>query len=157
MSESVKVVFDCNVFLQALANPDGPAGRCVEMALSGQVSLYLSPIVLEEIRRVTSYPKLVAKFKLRSERVVALMDNLPKAAVIVPTVPELWCYDRDPDDAHYIINLALAAGATLVVSRDRDLLDLMDLAKPEAAKFQLRFPALRILDPVGFLQEVDSR
>lgn len=79
MSESTKVVFDCNVFLQALANPDGPAGRCVEMALSAQVSLYLSPIVLEEIRRVTSYPKLIAKFELSALSLCSIICRRPRS------------------------------------------------------------------------------
>lgn len=64
-------------------------------------------------------------------------------------------YDRDPDDAHYV-NLALAADARLILSRGKDLLDLMDSTKPEAAEFQKRFPTLRILNPVGFLREVAS-
>jgi len=155
MSEVLKVVFDCNVFLQALANPLGPAGQCVAMAFTGEVALYISPVVLDEIRRVTAYPKLVVRFNLRPDRVAALLANLPKIGVIIPTVPEVWRYDRDPDDAHYI-NLALAADARLVVSRDRDLLDLMDSSKPEAAQFQGRFPLLRIVDPVEFLREMDE-
>jgi len=153
VSERHRVVFDCNVFLQALANPVGPAGRCVELAISGKVALYISPHILDEIREVTSQPKLIAKFRLRPDRVAALLDNLPKAAVMVPSYREVWKYDRDPDDAHYV-NLALVANAKLIVSRDRDLLDLMDSSKPEAAEFQKRFPALRILDPVLFLREV---
>lgn len=47
-------------------------------------------------------------------------------------------------------------GAALVVSRDRDLLDLMDPTKPEAAAFQNLYRSLRILDPVAFLREVDA-
>ncbi len=153
MSETLKVVFDCNVYLQALANPAGPAGRCVELALRGVVALYVSPFVLDEIRRVTSYPQLIARFKLRPSRVAVLLDNLLKVAVVVPVVAELWRYDRDPDDAHYV-NLAVIAGASIVVSRDNDLLDLMDLGRPEAVEFTSKFPSLRILDPVAFLQLV---
>ncbi len=105
MSQSLKVIYDCNVLLQALANPDGPAGRCVTLALEGKVALFISPHVLDEIRDVTQRPKLVAKFRLRRNRVEALLDNLPKSSVVVPSVPELWTYPRDPDDAHYV-NLA---------------------------------------------------
>jgi len=126
------------------------------MALAGQVALYFSPVVLDEIRKVTSYPKLIAKFRLNLNRVTALLENLPKVAIIVPFVPELWRYARDPGDAHYV-NLALAAEATLIVSRDADLLDLMDSLKPEAAEFQKRFPALRNVDPAGFLRELASQ
>ena len=61
----------------------------------------------------------------------------------------------EPGDAHYI-NLALAADARLIVSRDKDLLDLMDPAKPEAAEFQGRYPLLRILNPVAFLREIGA-
>jgi predicted nucleic acid-binding protein len=39
MSDRLRVVFDCNVFLQALANPDGPAGQCLEFALTGKATL----------------------------------------------------------------------------------------------------------------------
>jgi predicted nucleic acid-binding protein len=59
MSAAIKVVFDCNGFLHALGDPDGPAGRCVQLAITGKVSLYISPQVLDEIRDVTSRPKLV--------------------------------------------------------------------------------------------------
>jgi predicted nucleic acid-binding protein len=69
--------------------------------------------------------------------------------------PLVFSYQRDPDDAHYV-NLAIAAQAELIVSRDRDLLDLMDPTKPEAADFQRRFPQVRIVDPVGFLVEIEA-
>ena len=77
------------------------------------------------------------------------------AATLLEGFPEIFSYQRDPDDAHYI-NLALAADARLIVSRDKDLLDLMDATKPEAAEFQQRYPSLRILSPVGFLREIDA-
>ena len=48
------------------------------------------------------------------------------SATILEAFPELFAYARDPDDAHYV-NLALAADAKLIVSRDKDLLDLMDV------------------------------
>lgn len=115
----MNVVFDCNVFVQALANPVGAAGRCVELALQGKVTLFISTQILDEIRRVVAYPKTRTKLKLRDDRIDALLENLPKAATLVLAVPETWTYERDPDDAHYV-NLALTANARLVVSRDKD-------------------------------------
>lgn len=155
MSQPQRVVFDCNIFLQALARPAGPSGRTLALALEGKLALFVSPVVLDEIRDVTSRPELVAKFKLRPERVEALLENLPATAIVLSTVPSIWTYPRDPDDAHYV-NLALAADAKLIVSRDGDLLDLMDPTKPYAEDFLVRFPALRIIDPVGFLKEFDA-
>jgi len=58
-------------------------------------------------------------------------------------------------NAHYV-NLALAADARLIVSRDNDLLDLMDSTKPGAIAFQKQYPSLRVLNPVVFLREVGT-
>ena len=55
------------------------------------------------------------------------------------------------------MNLAVAARAEFLVLRDNDLLDLSDESRDEGRDFRLRFPNLRILDPVGFLREVEAR
>ena len=47
-----KVVFDCMVFAQALINPVGPAGACVEMARARRIQLILSSYVLQEVREL---------------------------------------------------------------------------------------------------------
>ncbi len=109
MTAPLRVVYDCNIFLQALAKPTGPSGACVALALEGKVALFVSEIVLDEIRDVTSRAELIRRFKLRPDRVQVLLDNLSTAAVLLTEIPELWRYDRDPDDAHYV-NLAIAAG-----------------------------------------------
>ncbi len=156
MTAATRVVFDCNTFVQALAAPGGPAGRCVQLAVHRQVSLFVSPLVLEELREVTSRPRVIAKFHLVASQMEEFFEAIEIAATLLAGFPEVFSYQRDPDDAHYV-NLALAAGARLIVSRDADLLDLMDPTRPEAAEFQKRFPSLRILDPVGFLREVASQ
>ncbi len=153
MTTSMRVVFDCNTLLQALGSPGGPAGRCVQLAIDGKVDLFVSPAVLEELREVASRPKVIAMLHLVTERVQEFFEAIEIAATVLTGFPEPFAYQRDLDDAHYV-NLAIAANAKLIVSRDRDLLDLMDLTKPEAAEFQKRFPLLRILNPVAFLCEI---
>ena len=124
------------------------------MALEGKVKLFISPRVLDEIRDVTTRPKLVRKFRLRPDRVELMLDNLLKAAVFVPHVPEAWTYQRDPDDAHYV-NLAIAAGAALIVSRDKDLLDLMDDSSEAGKSLRAVHPKFQVLTPVEFLELVN--
>src|SRR6476469_4654601 len=119
MSAGIRVVFDCNIFLQGLAAPGGPSGRCVQLAIDGEVSLFISQTVLEELRDVTSRPKVVAKLHLVAERVEEFLEAIEVAATLIDGFPEIFVYTRDPDDAHYI-NLAIAADAKLVVSRDKD-------------------------------------
>jgi predicted nucleic acid-binding protein len=57
---------------------------------------------------------------------------------------------RDPDDEPYL-NLAIAAKASFLVSRDNDLLDLM---KDDA--FRKAYPDLAIVDPPTFASHVRS-
>ena len=150
-----RVVFDCNILLQGLASPNGPSGQCVQLAFEGKVSLFVSPVVLEELRDVANRPRVVERLGLDPGRVEDFLEAVEIAATVLLNPPEVFAYDRDPDDAHYV-NLALAADAKLIVSRDRDLLDLMDSNKPEGNAFRLRFPLLQILEPGAFLREFEA-
>ncbi|NOS99221.1 MAG: putative toxin-antitoxin system toxin component, PIN family [Phycisphaerales bacterium] len=153
---AVPVVYDCNIYFQALLNEEGPAGRCVSAALNGEVSLFLSRFVLDEIRRTAGNATLRAKFRhLIDARVDRLIVNIEKIGRIVAHVPNRFVYPRDPDDAHYV-NIALATAARFVVSRDNDLLDLMDLARPEGREFRRQFPSLDIIDPKTLLRELEQ-
>ena len=134
MTRSTRVVFDCNTFLQALASPNGPAGRCVQLAIDGKVELFLSPTVVEELHDVASRAKVIAKLHLSHDRTQEFIEVIDVTAMLLMGFLEPFVYQRDPDDAHYV-NLAVAADAKLIVSRDKDLLDLMDSTKPEAADF----------------------
>ncbi len=75
MSELSKVVFDCNVYTQALMNPLGPAGACVQAALDGRVMLYLSDAVLAEIREIPDKPtpRMMGVTSRKMETLVALL------------------------------------------------------------------------------------
>ncbi len=63
-------------------------------------------------------------------------------------VPKAVALPRDPKDEPYL-DLAIAAKAHYLVSRDLDLLDLM-----HDASFRQSQPGLVILDPAAFLQEI---
>jgi len=150
MSEACRVVYDCNVFVQALINPTGPAGRCVNKVRDSEVVLFVSPFVLTEIREI--HLKLPAKYGVTAIQTARLADAMESFGKSLTQIVKVFEYSRDPDDAHYI-NLALAADAKLIVSRDRDLLDLMSESS-DGKIFRRRFPTLQILDPVQFLTMV---
>ena len=148
-----RVVYDCNIYVQALINVNGPAGRCVETARQGKVLLFVSAFVLAEIREI--HQKLSAKYGVTAEQTEELACSVASFANIVSDVPELYQHPFDPDDSHYV-NLAARTDSRLIVSRDRHLLNLMDNSRSESQEFQARFPSLRILDPVEFLRELDE-
>ena len=150
------VVYDCNVYFQALVSGAGPASACVKLALDAKVSLFCSRVIIAEVRRISDYPHLRAKFRqLTDQRIDDLISAIERAASFIDMVPAVFSYDRDPTDAHYI-NLALATRSKYVVSRDKDLLDLMDLARSTALEFKTRFPGLEIIDPAELLRRVVS-
>ena len=54
-----RVVFDCMVFLQGAASPDGPAAACLRLAEKGHVELCVSSEILSEVRDVLTRPTLL--------------------------------------------------------------------------------------------------
>ena len=78
---------------------------------------------------------------------------LGKRTVEVATVPRLFPFGRDPKDEPYI-NLAIAASARYLVSRDNDILALADVSTPDGERLRRLAPELRILDPVSFLSDI---
>lgn len=146
------VVFDCNTFLQGLVSDQGPVAACLKLFQSGVITLVVSPDVLVEVRDVLNRPELRQKFRrLTPERVEELLQSLVTTATLVHEVPRHVELPRDPKDEPYL-NLAITAGATYLVTRDKDLLDLMDQDKKEGQGFRRRYSALTILDPVEFLR-----
>ena len=62
----------------------------------------------------------------------------------------MWS-DLDPKDEPYI-NLAIAADADYIVSRDKDLLDLMTGHTKECKEFRRKFRSLKVIEPQEFLK-----
>jgi putative PIN family toxin of toxin-antitoxin system len=115
----------------------------------GRVILCVSAEVLAEVRDVLTRPKTLRRFPLLSpEWVESFVQNAESKAVLLTAVPHAVALERDPKDEPYV-NLALAAKAKYLVSRDRDLLDLM-----KDKDFRQRHPDLVILDPTAFLEEI---
>jgi putative PIN family toxin of toxin-antitoxin system len=151
---SLKVVFDCNVFAQAILSPNGPAGQCLLLAQAGQVSLYVSEFVLQEISEL--HLKLPARAGVLVEDTDDLVQLVRSFAKMVHSVPVVFLHPIDPDDSAYV-NLAIASEAELIVSRDRHLLGLIDPTKTWAIEFRMNFPKLRVLTPEQLLTEARTQ
>jgi putative PIN family toxin of toxin-antitoxin system len=154
MCRVLGAVFDCVVFVQALANPRGPAGTCFELVRSGHVRLYISPSVRAEVAEVLGRPIIRRRLKgLTNETVAAYLDEIDRLAHSTPAVPPVIALERDPKDEKYI-NLAIAAQASYLVTRDQDLLDLMGPGRTPGSAFRDFYPFLTITDPVTLLRVV---
>jgi putative PIN family toxin of toxin-antitoxin system len=144
-----RAVFDCVILLQAAGRPNGPAGACLQAVRDGRLELFLTPDILAEVRDVLTRPKTLRKFPaLTPEAVDVFLADLAGHATMLASVPKVFSLPRDPKDEPYI-DLAAAAQARYLVSRDKDLLDLMG-----DAAFRQQFPSLTVIDPVALLREL---
>jgi putative PIN family toxin of toxin-antitoxin system len=147
----IRAVFDCNVLLQAMASPDGPAGRCLDGVYAGSVTLFLSEPILAEFLEVAARPKLVAKLNLNSARTQAFIEDLLANASFIPSVASVFSLPADPKDAMYV-DLAAACDAHVITTRDRHLLALRDASDSIGKLFKATFPSIDVLTPVELLQ-----
>ncbi|MGI8729935.1 MAG: putative toxin-antitoxin system toxin component, PIN family [Solirubrobacteraceae bacterium] len=137
------VVADANVLVSAALarSPAAPSALVLDAALDGRVGLIASPTLLAEIGSVLIRPRLRRYLSLdEAARFVAdlgsQMTLISDAPVPHPTV----C--RDPND-DYLVALAVKARASVIVTGDRDLLELPD-------------PPVPVITPRAFLARLDA-
>lgn len=151
-----RVVFDCNLFVQGIANRNSPARQALRLFFNGDISLFVSEPIIREVRNVLSRPEIRRKLPGINDRIVnALLTKLEAKAILLANVPEEFHYERDPDDEMYI-NLAIVTNAAYLVSRDNDLLDLMTAPTDIARQFRSRYPFLRIMTAASFITALES-
>src|SRR5262245_48733587 len=144
--EFIRVVFDCNILWQAFFSEKGASGQCKQLVDDRKIILFLSMAVLDEVRDVLTRPETRSRFaKATPEAVEEFLQSLISKAVVLKSIPKLFSYERDPKDEPYI-NLAIAAKAQYIISRDIDLLALMTGHTIECKEFRQRFRPLKIID-----------
>lgn len=112
-------MFDASVVVSAAINPSGPPRRALLTARSVGV-IALSEAVVSELTAVLARPKFA--LIIRADERSRVVELLSAASVwLDPGTRVTDC--RDPADDIYL-ELALAAGADVIVSGDRDLLVL---------------------------------
>lgn len=152
-----RVVFDCMIYLQAAANEFGPSGRCISEVEEGNLELCISPEIENEVRRTLTRPNVLRKFRaLTPSHVERFFKRLEQFALKQMDVPVVFDLKRDPKDSKYI-NLAIAAQAKWIVSRDNDLLELMTGTDADSAAFRSACPDIAILDPIAFLNAISPK
>ena len=133
----MKVFLDTNVLVSAYA----ARGICADLVrfILAEHELLTGEVNLEELRRV-----LRDRFGAPPERLKAIESEL-RAETIVPRPSEPSPLpSRDPDD-RWVLASALSAGADLLVTGDKDLLEVA------------RQVAIPILDPRGCWERLTGR
>jgi len=113
------IVVDTNVLISAILVP-GSVPDLVLASVFAARALVVSPQQVDEIADVLTRPKILKRVNIETvERILHLLRTVP--TVCIPRTRVIDC--RDPKD-NMILEIALEAGATLIISGDGDLLDL---------------------------------
>ena len=109
------------MLVSAVLSATGSPSRLIRRWLEGDFELVVSSMLLDELRRVLSYPRI-------AERIPAgdaddLVEVLEAEALMAPdSLPASGIAVADPND-EYLVSLAAGEGVALV-SGDKHLLDL---------------------------------
>lgn len=143
-------VFDCMVFVQAIASP-GSAHRCYQFAMDSGDPLWVSSQTLSELQEVLQRPELQRRLPgITKERVSALMHHIAAMAHHVEPVPSHFAFPPDPKDEPYL-NLAIEARAAFLITRDRALLKLALQSDELGEQLKSIHPSLLVLVPELYL------
>ena len=113
----MRVILDTNVLLGALISPHGPPDAIYRAWRAARFELVTSRAQLDELRRVSRYPKL--KTILPAHRIGTMLNNMQRALVleVLPALLENL-EANDPDDT-FLLAMALAGEADYLVTGDR--------------------------------------
>ncbi len=117
----MRVVLDTNVLISALLQDRSLPFQLVALWRQGRIALLTSDEQLDELRRVTRYPKIRAR--LNPAVAGRLVNELKQVATIIANLPEV-ALSPDPWD-NYLLATVDAGKADLLVTGDKaDLLHL---------------------------------
>jgi uncharacterized protein len=133
-----RVVADSNVYVSAIVFGGKPM-MLLDLAEEGEIELFVSGPILSETFRVLS-----EKFQRTTEEVEADRVHLATITTSVAPTETINVVSLDPDDDR-ILECAVAAGATTIVTGDKHLLGLGS------------FRGIRIQTPAEFLGEGRDR
>ncbi|MEW6356203.1 MAG: putative toxin-antitoxin system toxin component, PIN family [Planctomycetota bacterium] len=130
-----RIVLDTNVLISGIIFGGAPR-RVLEQVIAGKVDCFLSTPILDELRSVLQRPK----FGFTTEQTLQTIEELVSLCSIVTPSMQIGEITSDPDDNH-VIECALHAHATIIVSGDAHLLALKE------------FEGIQILSPRDFLSK----
>lgn len=113
----MRVVFDTNIFISALAIPKSQAEKAILKIIEGEDVLFISRPILDEILSV-----LATKFKRGREAISHTAIYLSSLATLVNPTDKIQILQDEPDNR--IIECALCGKADAVVTGDKAMLKL---------------------------------
>ncbi len=113
----MKIVFDTNIFISAIAIPGGRAEEAITRVIDGRVQLLLSKPIIHEVLGV-----LARKFDRDREELARVAVYLTELGEMVYPKRKVKVLTDDPNNR--IIECALAGKAAFIVTGDSAMLRL---------------------------------
>jgi putative PIN family toxin of toxin-antitoxin system len=142
----VRAVVDTNVWVSAALKPASSPGRVLAAFREGRFTLVASDALLDELAEVLRRPKFTRR-GIPPQSFAEVLALLQSGANRVSVEGALRVC-RDPTD-DVLIETAIAGKADVLVSGDRDLTDMVEVAQ------YLARAGTRVLTVTQFLRELD--
>jgi putative PIN family toxin of toxin-antitoxin system len=123
-----KVVFDTNVLISAILFGGSPR-KCLELAIEGEIELYISRGIMSEFEGVLRREK----FGVEEENLRYITSSLDLIANFVSPKAKLHIIKKDPQD-NMILECAIESEADFIISGDIHLLELSEFRKIKISK-----------------------
>ncbi|NJL52383.1 MAG: putative toxin-antitoxin system toxin component, PIN family [Hydrococcus sp. SU_1_0] len=119
----MKVLLDTNIWISGLLWGGNPR-RIIQLALSKQIVIYSSKILIDELQATLAYPKLqrrLEKLAITAEELLVEVTGITQLSqpATISKLDQL----RDPKDK-IVLETALSVPVEVIVSGDEDLLIL---------------------------------
>lgn len=113
----MRVVFDTNIFISALAIPGSMAEKAILRILEGTDQLLISKAIIEEVLGV-----LAKKFSRDRENLSRVAVWLSDMGLLVEPRETMRLLEDEPDNR--ILECAIEGGAEAIVTGDKKMLEL---------------------------------
>lgn len=137
-------VIDTNIFVGACLG-QGAARHVVTACLRGQVTVLMGAALLAEYEDVIARTDVFQNCRLNIAERNELLDIF-LATCLWTRIYYAWRPNLPDEADNHLVELAVASGASFIVTRN-----LRDVARME-----LRFPQIRVVSPEDFLKEIPS-
>jgi uncharacterized protein len=114
---TLRLVLDTNTVVAGLLW-NGPPRRLLQAAIDGEVELFSSAVLLDELAHTLGYSKFTTRIESFGTSIAALVAQYTALVSLVApaSVPRVVANDSDDD---HVIAAAIAARAELIVTGDR--------------------------------------
>ena len=116
----LRVVLDANNIVSGTIMNHGSSYETLEAWRKDEFILLTSKAIIKEVERVLHYPRIQKKYHLTEMKIVQVIRNLIKYAVVTPGELKLKVIKGDPPD-NEVLACAVEGEADFIISGDEDL------------------------------------